>query len=129
MNDVLDITDLELSVRLGAPAGGRVKEQRVLVSVRLFLDTKPAAAADNPAHGVDCGMLAEEIRTLAKEERHTFERLAEDVAVLALHAPAVTSVTVTVKTFPFKDAKEVSVTITRHPDKRNEPPTRGRLIA
>ena len=54
---------------------------------------------------------AADIRALAKTERKTVEKLAEDIAAAVLRSRPLSSVTV--RKFPLPDAKGVSLTITR----------------
>jgi len=111
MPDRIRITDLELWTRIGVPEDERMQEQRLLVSVCLQTDLRAAAKADAP--DIDYADLAAKIKVLAKTERKTVERLAEDIAALCLQGKNAESVEVTVTKFPPLGAKEVAVTIVR----------------
>lgn len=111
--DDLRITDLELQTRIGVPAEERLREQRVLVTIGLALNTREVGETDDVRKSIDYQKLAHDVRELAGMERRTIERLARDIAEMTLNTYAPQSVTVTVKKFPAVGAQEVAVTITR----------------
>ena len=113
MTDVIAIDDLALWLRLGITEQERAAEQCVLVSVSMPVDYSKAGRTDDLADTIDYAAVAADIRALAKTERKTVEKLAEDIAAAVLRSRPLSSVTVTVRKFPLPDAKGVSLTITR----------------
>jgi dihydroneopterin aldolase len=113
MSDFLRIVDLELHTRIGVTPDERESPQLVLVSVTMEVDARAAAASDDVRKTIDYSAVARLIAELAKIERQTIERFAEDVAsaVLERHRPL--SITVTVKKFVLPGIREASITITR----------------
>ncbi|OGJ59933.1 hypothetical protein A2881_02255 [Candidatus Peribacteria bacterium RIFCSPHIGHO2_01_FULL_55_13] len=111
--DTLTITDLELWTRIGVPDEERKAEQRILVTIELQGDLSPVGKSDDVSKGIDYEMLTNEVRALAKTERKTIERLAEDIAamIIALYNPE--SVKVSVWKEPLPGVRGVKATITR----------------
>ncbi len=109
----ITIADLELQTRIGLTEAERAKEQRVTVSLSFPVDAASVAQADDVTQGIDYAAVREAVRELAKAERKTIERLAEDVAATVLKRFHPRSVEVTVTKFPFPDAKAVHLRITR----------------
>ncbi len=111
MEDIIRISVLELWTHIGVPEEERSVPQRILISVELALSTKSAAKRDSVS--IDYATVAEDLRNLAREERRTIERLAEDAAAVILKKYRPKSVSVTVHKFALPGAKEVTLTITR----------------
>jgi len=111
--DMITIANLELRTRIGVPEEERKTAQRVRVTVEFATDARAVAAADDAAKGIDYARVAEDIRTLAKTERRTLERLAEDIAGMIVKKHAADRVTVTVTKFPPIGSGFVSLTIQR----------------
>ena len=111
--DTLTITDLELWTLIGVPDEERKAEQRILVTIELQGDLSPVGKSDDVSKGIDYEMLTNEVRALAKTERKTIERLAEDIAamIIALYNPE--SVKVSVWKEPLPGVRGVKATITR----------------
>lgn len=111
--DTITITDLEIWTRIGVPDAERTKEQRLLVSVCMHLDTKQAAAVDHIEHSIDYDKVVRHVQTLAIAERKTIERLAEDIAdtIAAHYKPVRTDVTI--KKFVIPGTKDIQLTISR----------------
>ena len=80
------------------PESERAKPQRLLVDVELMHPLKPVAESDDISKGIDYAEIVAVILELAKTERKTIERFAEDAA------------DVIIKTFKPKDGVKVSVT-------------------
>ena len=113
MMDAITIRNLEFWTHIGVSQEERMTEQRLLVTVEMALDTRAAAKTDDVAQSINYKDLAEDVLALAKEERKTIERLAEDCAtmILARYKPA--SVTVDITKFPLPQAQDVRIRITR----------------
>lgn len=116
MRDTLTIRDIELHTRIGVPDAERASPQRVLLTVSFPVDAHAVAAADDVTMGIDYSVVREAIIGLAKTERKTMERLAEDCAATLLRSFSLPSVTITVQKFPFPDSAAVELTITRPVD-------------
>jgi len=113
MSDLLMLSDIELRTHIGVPEEERAKEQRLLVSIEMHIDTKEAGKSDDFSKTIDYEKVRCDVLELAKKERKLIEAFAEDIALMILNAHDVDSVTVTVKKFILTDTKEVSITIHR----------------
>lgn len=111
--DTLTITSFELWTRIGVPYEERSREQRILLSVQVELANGGAGTSDELKDTMDYEEITQEIRRLAKGERKTLEKLAEDIASAVLQHPHVARVTVTLRKFILPGTKEVSLTIVR----------------
>ena len=109
----MTIHDLELWTHIGVPEEERKKEQRLLVTLEMQLDTDAAAKSDDIEKSIDYEKVVAEIRVLAKAERKTLERFAEDIAESVLKKFHPEQVTVTVKKFALPGTASVSLTIVR----------------
>lgn len=111
--DTLAITDLEVETHIGDQEEERSKPQKLLVSVEMHLDTKIAGKTDDLKETIDYDDVKRDILEIAKKDHRIIEHFAEKVAesVRRMHQPE--GVTVVVKKFPYEDAKEVSITISR----------------
>ena len=111
--DIITIKDLEVMTHIGVPDEERTQEQRLLLTVDMHLDTRKAAENDDVTMTVDYDRVCCDLRELAKQERKTVERFAEDAAGLILKGYSIESVIVTVKKFIIPDTEHISLTITR----------------
>lgn len=111
--DAITITDLALSLRIGASEEERRNAQKVLVSVTLSLPLEDAGRRDDVRQGIDYEAVCRDLRALAHDERKTIERLAEDAAAMILRHYRPESVEVTVAKFPPIGAASVRCTIRR----------------
>ncbi len=111
--DSLSIHDLELRTRIGVPDEERKTEQKVLVTIELIGDLSPVGKTDDVSRGIDYETLVNDIRALAKTERKTIERLAEDIAAMVLQSYKPQSVKVSVWKEPLPGVRGVMATITR----------------
>lgn len=108
------IKQLEVHFRVGVPDDERARPQRLLISVELDLDTTHAAATDDLAHTVDYFSLAQRVRELGtNREWRLIEKLASDVATLAMSDPRVQAARVEVRKFILPDTRYVAVRIGR----------------
>ncbi|PIR52564.1 dihydroneopterin aldolase [Candidatus Peregrinibacteria bacterium CG10_big_fil_rev_8_21_14_0_10_49_10] len=113
MNDIVRITELEVHTHIGVPEAERKEAQRLLVSVVLETSTQAAARSDAMEDTINYEAVTKNLQELARTERKTIERFAEDATEMILSEFHPKRVTVTVQKFPLKEAKSVSVTITR----------------
>ena len=110
--DSITITDLELWTHIGVPDAERKLEQRLLVTISMDLE-QSAGKSDNIKDSLDYESVANTVSDLARTERKTIEKLAEDIAQTILQDFKPDLVTVTIKKFILPNTKDVSVTITR----------------
>jgi dihydroneopterin aldolase len=111
--DRIVINDLEVWTHIGVPAEERATEQRLLVTVECMLDTRAAAKGDDVKKSINYLDVSNDIHKLARKERKTIERFAEDVATMVQRNYKPEGVAVTVKKFALPGARDVSITITR----------------
>jgi dihydroneopterin aldolase len=105
---------IELWTRLGVPEEERTKPQRVLVNIELHASLQAIARTDDVSEGIDYQKVVEVVLKLAKTERKTIERLAEDIAEALLKKFTPTGgITVTVTKKPDLPLEHVSITIQR----------------
>ena len=113
MHDRLTITDLELWTRMGVPPLERAAEQRLLVTIEMHLDTKPAAKKDDVKQSINYFDVCEDLKKLAKIERKTIERFAKDAALMISKKYKPENVSITVKKFAIPGSAYVAVQISR----------------
>lgn len=111
--DVLTITDLELWIHIGVLEDERRTEQRILVTIELQGDLSPVGTTDDVRKGIDYEKLTNSVRALARTERKTIERLAEDIAAMVLQSYKPDSVKVSVWKEPLLVVRGVKVTVAR----------------
>ncbi len=109
----LRIDELEVWSPIGVPDAERGSEQRLLVTAELTLDLTAIIASDDVTKGIDYDRIAEGIRELAKIERKTIERFADEIAEWLSEHFDVASVRVTVQKFAIPGARSASVTVSR----------------
>ena len=96
--DRLRIRDLAVRCRVGVTAAERAKPQEVLVTVTLHADLSRAGRSDRLDDSIDYKALKLRILALAEKQRfRLIERLAEQVAMLALADRRVEQVDVVVQ--------------------------------
>ncbi len=111
--DTLSIHDLELWTRIGVPDAERKTEQKMLVAIELIGDLSAVGNSDDVTRGIDYEALVNDVRLLAKTERKTIERLAEDIAAMILKSYKPQSVKVSVWKEPLPGIRGVKVTLAR----------------
>ena len=110
----ISIVDLEVHFHVGVTSEERAKPQRLLLTVDMGYDFSTAAATDRVTRTIDYYKVTQKI--LKFGEGHSWkliEKLAADVANLVVNDFYPTSVTVTVKKFPFPQASYVAVSLTK----------------
>ena len=111
--DTLTIKDLEVWTHIGVPDEERTQEQRLLVSIDLFLDTKESALHDDVSKTIDYFSVANTLHEAAKIERKTIEKFAHDIAEMILETYKPLRITVTLKKFALQGSRYSSLSITR----------------
>lgn len=115
--DRIEIKDLLLRGIVGINDEEREKKQDILVNVVLHADTRATAQDDSLAGAVNYRSVTKAIIALVETSAYfTVEKLASEVARLALAGAAVPAVTVSVeKPGALRFSRSVGVTIVRTP--------------
>jgi dihydroneopterin aldolase len=112
--DTIIIRDLEVRYRIGVPAAEREHPQRLLISLEMTRDFRPAAAADDLSLTIDYHAVALRLRDWGKGRSwRLLETLATEIADLARGEFGAQSVTVVIKKFVLPDARYVAVKLQR----------------
>ena len=112
--DRILIHELELESRIGITAEERSRPQRLLLSVEIETDTRPAAETDELSRTIDYAVVADRLRELAAaRERNLIETLAEEVARCLLEEPVARAVTVDLRKFALPRCGSAAVRIHR----------------
>lgn len=112
--DTITIEDLCLLCRVGVPDEERAKPQKLLVTVEVAGDFARACASDDIADTINYYDLTRQIQALTREkEFRLIERLADEIATLALTKFGAESVRVQVKKFILPEARYVAFALAR----------------
>lgn len=113
--DRIYIRDLGLRCIVGIYPGERREKQDVVINVTLWADLAKACQTDKIEDTVDYKAIKKKILAMVEQSKcFLIERLAEQVAEIALDAPLVQHVEVTVdKPGALRFARSVAVSITR----------------
>jgi dihydroneopterin aldolase len=112
--DKIIISDLEAFYQVGVTDQERAKPQRLLISVEMLHDFKPAIASDNLGGTIDYYSVSQRLLQFGEETQwRLIETLAHDIAELILKEYKPSSVTVEVKKFVIPQARYVAVSLTR----------------
>ena len=112
--DSIYLSNISVWTHIGVPDGERRIAQHILVSVELFCPLKNVSQRDDISVGIDYAKVTEAIQALAKTERKTIERFAEDIAAhLLMRCRPQGGVKVTVMKKPDLPLESASVTIAR----------------
>ena len=112
--DSILLQNISVWTVIGMPDQERTKEQQIFVTVELLGSLRSIAKSDNVSDGIDYAKVTEEVQEIAKTERKTIERFAEDIAsaLLKKYKP-VGGVRITVTKKPELPLESASVTIVR----------------
>ncbi len=113
--DRIHIRDLHVRCIVGIYPYEREEKQDVILNLTLYADLRKACQSDNIADTVDYKRLKKQVLDMVQNSAfYLIERLAEEVARMALGAPGVQRVTVSVdKPGALRFARSVAVAITR----------------
>jgi FolB domain-containing protein len=113
--DRIYIRDLRLRCIVGIYDEERRDKQDVNINITLYADLRKACRSDRIEDTVDYKVVKKRVLSMVEQSSfYLVERLAERVAELALEAPAVQRVDVTVdKPGALRFARSVAVSITR----------------
>lgn len=99
--DSLSLRNIRVTTHIGVPAKERKTAQELLVSLEFRSPIDTVARTDDPADGIDYETVTKLVLTIARTERKTIERFAEDLASAILKQ--------------FKPKGGIRVTIEKHP--------------
>src|SRR6266566_4095757 len=113
-SDRIHIEQLEISARVGVLEEERAVPQRLTVSISLWPYQEARDLADKIEKTVNYSVVAEETKHFVRNQSfNLIETLADRLAMHLLKTFPTQRVTVELQKFPLKDAKYVSVTVTR----------------
>ena len=96
--DIIQIAGLEINAIVGILEAERVREQKILLDLRIHTDIRPAARSKMIEDAVDYSFLAKEAERIIRNGKYLLlETLAEDVCDYCLQQPRVSSVDLSVK--------------------------------
>ena len=110
----ITIVDLEVYYRVGVPDEERSRPQCLLLTIEMECDFTAAARTDSIADTVDYYAVSRRLLEFGEGRSwKLIEKLASDLADLILGEFQPHAVTVELKKFPLREAKVVSVRMTR----------------
>lgn len=113
-SDRIHIEGLEVLTHIGVPAQERATPQPVMVSISLWPYHEARDITDKIEKTVNYSLVAEETKNfICDQSVNLIETLADRLAMHLLKKFPIQKVTVEVRKFPLKDARYVSVTVTR----------------
>ena len=114
LSDRIHIEQLEISACVGVPEEERSAPQRLTVSISFWPYGEQRDVADKIDNTIDYSAVAEETKSFVRDQSTSLiETLAHRLATHLLKSFPIQKVTVEVRKFPLKDAKHVSVIVTR----------------
>jgi 7,8-dihydroneopterin aldolase/epimerase/oxygenase len=112
--DRIHIEQLEISAHIGVPEKERSAPQRLTVSISFWPYHEPRDVADKIDNTVNYSIVAEETKNFVRDQSTSLiETFADRLAMHLLKTFRIQKVIVELRKFPLKDAKHVSVTVTR----------------
>jgi dihydroneopterin aldolase len=112
--DRIHIEQLEVFTHIGVPETERATSQRLTVNITFSLRPDTGDLGDHIDKTVNYSAVAEEVKSFAHNQSlNLVETFADRLAMHLLKTFPMQNVTIEVRKFPFKDAKYVSVTVTR----------------
>lgn len=115
MRDRVEIHDLLVRTIIGVNDWERRDKQDVLISIRMYTDTRPAGRSDNIEDALNYRDVAKRVIALTESSQfYLVERLAEEIARVCVEEFGVKKVEVRVeKPGALRFARSVGVTIVR----------------
>jgi dihydroneopterin aldolase len=112
--DRIHIEQLEIFTRVGVPENERANPQRLTVSISFWPYFEKRDIADKIDNTVNYSIVAEETKNFVRDQStNLIETLADRLATHLLKTFRIQKITVELRKFSLKDAKHVSVTVTR----------------
>jgi len=113
-SDRIHIEGLEVLTHIGVPAQERATPQPVMINVSLWPFHEARDITDKIENTVNYSVVAEETKNFICDQAvNLIETLADRLAMHLLKKFPIQKITVEVRKFPLKDARYVSVTVTR----------------
>jgi dihydroneopterin aldolase len=114
LSDRIHIEQLEVSTHIGVPDEERRAPQRLTVSISFWPYHGAGDLADKIENAVNYSAVVEETKNFVRDQSvNLIETLVDRLARHLLKCFRMQKITIELRKFPFKDAKYVSVTITR----------------
>jgi dihydroneopterin aldolase len=114
LSDRIHIEQLEIFARIGVPEKERATPQRLAVSISFWPYYQQRDLDDKIDNAVNYSIVAEETKNFVRDQStNLIETLADRLASHLLKTFRIRKVAVELRKFPLKDAKHVSVTVTR----------------
>jgi dihydroneopterin aldolase len=111
---VICIKGLELWTHIGIPEEERMREQRVLIDVRMELASHERGTGDDLSGSIDYEMVARRVRLLAQSPHRTLEKFGEDIVTALLQEKNAKHIEIILHKFILPGTGEVSVTVARN---------------
>ena len=112
--DTITIQDLEVHYHIGVPDEERVQAQRLLITVVMETDTRPAAERDDLTRTIDYYEVSRRLLGLGQGRSwKLLETLADEIATRVLGEFGASHVQVEIRKFIIPEARHVSVRIRR----------------
>lgn len=112
--DTIIIKELEVSYRIGVPDEERAHPQRLLITVEMQHDFRPAVANDDISKTINYFAVSQRLLHLGDNKSwRLLETLAEEIAQIALGEFGAASVLVEIQKFIIPEALWVGVRIVR----------------
>ena len=113
-SDEVHIEELEVSTRIGVPEEERAAPQRLTVSISFWPYQQTRDLRDDIQNTVNYEVFADETKNFLRDQSTSLiETLADRLATHLLKTFPIQKVTVELRKFALKDARHVSVTVTR----------------
>jgi 7,8-dihydroneopterin aldolase/epimerase/oxygenase len=110
----ISIVELEVFYRVGVPEQERAQPQRLLLTIEMEFDFSAAAKTDSIADTIDYFAVSQRLLQFGEGKSwKLIEKLAADIGEIILSEFRPKTVSVEVKKFPIRQAKQVSASITR----------------
>jgi FolB domain-containing protein len=112
--DKVHIEQLDVFTRVGVPEEERAKPQKLTVSISFWPYQQASDLADHIERTVNYSTVAEETKNFLRDQSVSLiETLAERLASHLLKSFPIQKVTIELRKFVLRDAKYVSITVTR----------------
>jgi FolB domain-containing protein len=112
--DKVHIEQLDVFTRVGVPEEERAKPQKLTVSISFWPYQQTSDLADHIERTVNYSTVAEETKNFLRDQSVSLiETLAERLASHLLKSFPIQKVTIELRKFVLRDAKYVSITVTR----------------
>lgn len=113
-SDEVHIEELDVSTRIGVPEEERAAPQRLTVSISFWPYQQTRDLRDDIQNTVNYEVFADETKNFLRDQSTSLiETLADRLATHLLKTFPIQKVTVELRKFALKDARHVSVTVTR----------------